>query len=112
RIPMSTLGTKLSPLSTQDEYEALLKEILESDSSDEERSRRLILSSRNHKSPSHYSDSILALDLDLDLDLAPDLDPVYSKTGSANHTKSRSKGSDQGQIFVYPLPFRPILSSV
>ncbi|KAF9354989.1 Vacuolar protein sorting-associated protein 8 [Mortierella sp. AD094] len=88
---MSTLGTKHSPLSTQDEYEALLKEILESDSSDEERSRRLILSSRNHKSPSHYPDSILALDLDLDLDLAPDLDPVYSKSSSANHNKSKSK---------------------
>ncbi|KAF9114740.1 Vacuolar protein sorting-associated protein 8 [Mortierella sp. AM989] len=90
---MSKLGTKHSPLSTQDEYEALLKEILESDSSDEERSRRLILSSRNHTSSSHYSDRILALDLDLDLDLVPDFDRGRGKSNFSSNSNSNSNSN-------------------
>ncbi|KAF9288888.1 Vacuolar protein sorting-associated protein 8 [Mortierella alpina] len=65
---MSTLGTKQAP-STQDEYEALLKEILESDSSDEERQHNLILASRNQLNTAHRPDLDLGL-LDLDFDLA------------------------------------------
>ncbi|KAF9904302.1 Vacuolar protein sorting-associated protein 8 [Linnemannia zychae] len=66
---MNTLGTKHSPTSTLDEYEALLKEILESDSSDEERYQNLILSSRNlATSPTRTSRRPIALDLDLDFD--------------------------------------------
>ncbi|KAG0292451.1 Vacuolar protein sorting-associated protein 8 [Linnemannia gamsii] len=73
---MNTLAPKHSPTSTQDEYEALLKEILESDSSDEERYQGLILSSRN---PSTSID--LDLDLDLDLDFKPNnFDQAHSRS--------------------------------
>lgn len=73
---MNTLALKHSPTSTQDEYEALLKEILESDSSDEERYQGLILSSRNSSTSIDFD-----LDLDLDLDFKPNnVDQAHSRS--------------------------------
>ncbi|KAF9942607.1 Vacuolar protein sorting-associated protein 8 [Mortierella alpina] len=80
---MSTLGTKQAP-STQDEYEALLKEILESDSSDEERQHNLILASRDQPNTAHRPDLDLGL-LDLDFDLAG-----YKTNGTNSSINSNS----------------------
>ncbi|KAG9326749.1 hypothetical protein KVV02_008639 [Mortierella alpina] len=80
---MSTLGTKQAP-STQDEYEALLKEILESDSSDEERQHNLILASRDQLNTAHRPDLDLGL-LDLDFDLAG-----YKTNGTNSSINSNS----------------------
>ncbi|KAF9933290.1 Vacuolar protein sorting-associated protein 8 [Linnemannia zychae] len=79
---MSTLGPKHSPISTQDEYETLLKEILESDSSDEEHHHGLILSGRNLVTPIDSQRRSIALDLDLDFDLDLDinLDQAHSRS--------------------------------
>ena len=82
---MNTLGPKHLPTSTQDEYEALLKEILEPDSSDEERYQSLILSSRNSSTTTTTTSRPIDLDLDLDLDLDPDfslnkVDQVHSRS--------------------------------
>ncbi|KAG0213897.1 Vacuolar protein sorting-associated protein 8 [Mortierella sp. GBA30] len=74
---MNTLGTNQAPPSTQDEYEALLKEILESDSSDEENQKII---SRNHP--------IAAFDPDLGL---LDFDLIgYSTTISSNSSTPRN----------------------
>ncbi|KAF9919403.1 Vacuolar protein sorting-associated protein 8 [Lobosporangium transversale] len=88
---MSTPGAKHSTPSTQDEYEALLKEILESDSSsDEGRSRRRLFS----KKQLSLSSSCVTPDLDLDFDL--DLNR-YSYTDNAlqksNFAKSLTKNN-------------------
>lgn len=88
---MNTLGPKHSPTSTQDEYEALLKEILEPDSSDEERYQGLILISRNSTTTTTTTTS-RPIDLDLDLDLDLNLDFNFNKVDQA-HSRSRTPQS-------------------
>ncbi|KAF9216835.1 Vacuolar protein sorting-associated protein 8 [Podila verticillata] len=66
---MSSTTGGTAAASTKDEYDALLKEILESDSSEDERYRTLILSSRNHRATS----PVLGFDPDTDL---ADIHPV------------------------------------
>ncbi|KAG0356489.1 Vacuolar protein sorting-associated protein 8 [Podila minutissima] len=68
----STSGTAAS---TKDEYDALLKEILESDSSEDERYRTLILSSGNRRATS----PVLGFDPDTDL---ADIHPVSTASFS------------------------------
>ncbi|KAI8352952.1 Golgi CORVET complex core vacuolar protein 8-domain-containing protein [Mortierella sp. GBAus27b] len=81
---MSTLRSKLPPISTEEEYEALLKEILESDSSDDDPARLPIY-------PAGTQPSSLAFDLDLDLDL--DFDPTFLNKTASTHTESFSNSS-------------------
>ncbi|KAF9183247.1 Vacuolar protein sorting-associated protein 8 [Haplosporangium sp. Z 767] len=81
---MSTFGAKTISPSTQEEYDALLKEILESDSSDEERTRHLILTSRNQPLSAPQPDRPLALDLERDLD--QDFDLAYNRSITSNRS--------------------------
>ncbi|KAG0275322.1 Vacuolar protein sorting-associated protein 8 [Linnemannia exigua] len=118
---MNTLGTKLSPTSTQDEYEALLKEILESDSSDEERYKDLILSSRNLASTptTHTSRRPIALDLDLDLDITFDIDQAHSRsrtpqsvlTDTAKSSNSSTPRNSTDLHFLKPAPVSIVVGS-
>ncbi|KAF9105660.1 Vacuolar protein sorting-associated protein 8 [Mortierella sp. GBA35] len=109
---MSTLGPKHLPTSTQDEYEALLKEILESDSSDEERYQSLILSSRNLATPTHTPRRpIAALDLDLDIDL----DQAYSRSRTPQSVlpdTAKSSNSSTPRNSTDLRHFKPALVSI
>jgi len=100
---MNNRGTTISPHSTQDEYDALLREILESDSSGDDHPRQPLIPSRTHTTPSSPLDLDLYLDLDLDFDIPPSQhtrtrqDPVHKTVVDSNDSTPRNSTDTQQQ---------------